>query len=295
MIEKKKDASTKGVRSVKKTTRKNSNIGRKIAEENRPAEIKIKEKRNISKRGNKKGENNSLILKKENSLKETPKEKSLRKNTEGFGFKRPKLKIIPLGGLHEIGKNITIFQYEDEMIVVDCGLSFPEDDMLGVDLVIPDITYILKNQEKLKGMVITHGHEDHIGGVPYFLKQVNTPIYGTRLTLGLIKNKLEEHNLLSSTDLNEIDPGMTIRLGKYFKVEFIQSSHSIPDSVMFAINTPVGTIIHTGDFKVDFTPMDGKLMDFGRLAELGNNGVLALLSDSTNAERKGFTDRKSVV
>ena len=208
---------------------------------------------------------------------------------------KAKLKIIPLGGLHEIGKNITVFEYEEDMIVVDCGLSFPEDGMLGVDLVIPDITYIVKNQEKLKGIVITHGHEDHIGGVPYFLKQVNTPIYGTKLTLGLIKNKLEEHRLENSTKLNEVNAGDTITLGKYFKVEFIQSSHSIPDSVMLAIHTPVGTLIHTGDFKVDFTPMDGKLLDFGRLAELGNQGVLALLSDSTNAERKGFTMSESSV
>ena len=168
------------------------------------------------------------------------------------------------------------------MIVVDCGLSFPEDDMLGVDLVIPDITYIIKNQEKLKGMVITHGHEDHIGSVPYFLKQVNTPIYGTRLTLGLIKNKLEEHRLVDSTKLNEVNPGETIKLGKHFKVEFIQSSHSIPDSVMLAIHTPVGTVVHTGDFKVDYTPMDGKIMDFGRLAELGNKGVLATFASNVH-------------
>ena len=215
--------------------------------------------------------------------------------SEKVGFKKPRLKIIPLGGLHEVGKNITVFQYDNEMIVVDCGLSFPEDDMLGVDLVIPDITYIIKNQEKLKGMVITHGHEDHIGSVPYFLKQVNTPIYGTRLTLGLIKNKLAEHRLVESTKLNEVTPGETIKLGKHFKVEFIQSSHSIPDSVMLAIHTPVGTVVHTGDFKVDYTPMDGKIMDFGRLAELGNKGVLALMSDSTNAERKGFTMSESTV
>ena len=224
----------------------------------------------------------------------TSKTRSIEKE-EQFGFKRPKLRIIPLGGLHEIGKNITVFEYGDDMIAVDCGLSFPEDDMLGVDLVIPDITYILKNQEKFRGLVITHGHEDHIGSIPYFLKQLNTPIYGTKLTLGLIKNKLEEHNLENSTKMQEVAPGQTVKLGKYFKVEFIQSSHSIPDSVMFAIHTPVGTVIHTGDFKVDFTPMDGKLMDFSRLAELGNKGVLALMSDSTNAERKGFTMSESTV
>ena len=210
-------------------------------------------------------------------------------------FKKSSLKIIPLGGLHEVGKNITVFEYEDEMIVVDCGLSFPEDDMLGIDLVIPDITYLVKNQEKLKGMVITHGHEDHIGGIPYFLKQINTPIYATRLAAGLISNKLEEHKLLRSTEMHIVTQGETIQLGKNFKVEFIRSSHSIPDSVMLAITTPVGTILHTGDFKVDYTPIDGQLMDFGRIAELGNKGILALMSDSTNAERKGFTMSESSV
>ena len=256
------------------------------------------DKRQITQKENtneERAQNNSLVLKKETYLKEISNDRALRKNEDRNGMKKSKLKIIPLGGLHEIGKNITIFQYENEMIVVDCGLSFPEDDMLGVDLVIPDITYILKNQEFLKGMLITHGHEDHIGGIPYFLKQINTPIYGTKLTLGLIKNKLDEHNLTPSTNLNEVLPGETIRLGKFFKIEFIQSSHSIPDSVMFAIHTPVGTVIHTGDFKVDYTPMDGKLMDLGRLAELGNKGVLALMSDSTNAERKGFTMSESSV
>ena len=254
-------------------------------------EIKVSKKRKQYSRNNEKKlkENTSLVVKPENRLKEyNSGYKNKKKSGEEFGFKKPTLRIIPLGGLHEIGKNITVFEYGDDMIVVDCGLSFPEDDMLGVDLVIPDITYIIKNQSKLRGIVITHGHEDHIGSVPYFLKQVNTPIYGTRLTLGLIKNKLEEHHLLSSTKLNDVDPGQTIKLGK-FKVEFIQSSHSIPDSVMLAITTPVGTVLHTGDFKIDYTPIDGKLIDLGRIAELGNNGILALMSDSTNAERKGFT------
>ena len=205
-----------------------------------------------------------------------------------------KLKIIPLGGLHEIGKNITVFEYENEMIAVDCGVSFPEDDMLGVDLVIPDITYIVNNKEKFKGLFITHGHEDHIGAIPYFLKQLNAPIYGTKLTLGLIRNKLEEHGLESSTELNEVKQGQTVKIG-CFKIEFIASSHSIPDSVMLAINTPVGTILHTGDFKIDYTPIDGKLMDLGRIAELGNKGILALMSDSTNSERRGFTMSESSV
>ena len=204
-------------------------------------------------------------------------------------FKKSNIKIIPLGGLHEVGKNITVFEYEDEIIVVDCGISFPEDDMLGVDLVIPDVTYLVKNQEKIKGMIITHGHEDHIGGIPYFLKQINVPIYATRLAAGLISNKLEEHKLLRSTDMHIVTQGQTIKLGNNFQVEFIRSSHSIPDSVMLAITTPTGTILHTGDFKVDYTPIDGQVMDLGRIAEIGQKGILALMSDSTNAERKGFT------
>ena len=221
--------------------------------------------------------------------------KTSNRKKEGEIFKKSKLKIIPLGGLHEIGKNITVFEYEDEIIVVDCGLSFPEDDMLGVDLVIPDITYLEKNVDRIKGLVITHGHEDHIGGVPYLLKKINIPIYATRLAAGLISNKLEEHKLLRSTKLIEVMQGQTIKLGKNFKVEFIRSSHSIPDSVMLAITTPAGTILHTGDFKVDFTPIDGKIMDFGRIAELGEQGILALMSDSTNSERKGFTMSESSV
>ena len=248
-------------------------------------------KKIIETRYNEKNENKNV----EKRTTIIEKKKLLKENNNYFMFRKPRLKIIPLGGLNEIGKNITIFEYDDEMIIVDCGLSFPEDDMLGVDLVIPDITYIIKNVQKLKGMFITHGHEDHIGGIPYFLKQVNTPIFGTKLTLGLIKNKLEEHNLTDSTTLNEVDPGKTVKIGNHFKVEFIQSSHSIPDSVMFAIHTPVGTIVHTGDFKVDYTPMDGRIMDFGRLAELGNKGVLALMSDSTNAERKGSTMSESAI
>ena len=217
------------------------------------------------------------------------------RNTNKSIFKKSKLKIIPLGGLHEIGKNITVFEYENEIIVVDCGLSFPEDDMLGIDLVIPDITYLEKNVDKIKGLVITHGHEDHIGSIPYLLKKINVPIYATKLTVGLIKNKLEEHKLLRTTELHEVTQGETVKLGKNFKVEFIRSSHSIPDSVMLGITTPAGTILHTGDFKVDFTPIDGKIMDFGRIAELGEQGILALMSDSTNSERKGFTMSESSV
>ena len=211
-----------------------------------------------------------------------------KNNTPKFEFKKDNLKIIPLGGLDEIGKNITVFEYGNEIVLVDCGLEFPEDDMLGVDLVIPDVTYLEKNKEKIKGLVVTHGHEDHIGAIPYVLKQINIPIYATRLTVGLIKNKLEEHKLLASTKLVTVEQGQTINFGN-IKVEFIRSSHSIPDSVMLAIHTPVGVVLHTGDFKVDFTPIDDKIMDLGRIAELGNKGILALMSDSTNSERKGYT------
>ena len=267
---------------TQKTTEKNTRIEKREIQENRVNQKEV-EQRNIESSivVKRKRRTNTKIIKTTNS-------------EEQFGFKRPKLRIIPLGGLHEIGKNITVFEYGDDMIAIDCGLSFPEDDMLGVDLVIPDITYILNNKEKFKGLVITHGHEDHIGGIPYFLKQFNVPIYGTKLTTGLIKNKLEEHNLVNSTKLHVVEQGQTIKLG-CFKIEFIRSTHSIPDSVMLAINTPVGTIMHTGDFKIDFTPIDGKIMDLGRIAEIGNRGILALMSDSTNSERKGYTMSESSV
>lgn len=216
------------------------------------------------------------------------KEKKQVGEKEQIKFKTSNLKIIPLGGLLEIGKNMTVFEYENDIIIVDCGLAFPEDDMLGIDLVIPDITYLEKNKDKIRGLFITHGHEDHIGAIPYFLKQIDVPIYATPLTVGLIENKLEEHKLLRKTRLKTVKQGQTINAGS-MKVEFIRSCHSIPDSVMFAIHTPVGTIIHSGDFKIDYTPIDDERMDLGRLAELGNKGVLALLADSTNAERKGYT------
>ena len=205
------------------------------------------------------------------------------------------LKVIALGGLDEIGKNITVFQYEDEIIVDDCGLEFPDDDMLGVDLVIPDVSYLEQNKDKIKGIFITHGHEDHIGSLPYVIEQLGFPtIYATRLTCKLIEHKMEEHHLLQSVKIQVVEHGQTIETGK-MAVEFIRSSHSIPDSCMLAIHTPVGVVVHTGDFKVDFTPIDGQMMDFGRLSELGTQGVLALLSDSTNSEKRGFTmSEKSV-
>lgn len=210
-------------------------------------------------------------------------------------FAKSKLKVIPLGGMNEIGKNITVFEYENEIIVVDCGLAFPEDDMLGVDLVIPDISYLEKNIDKVKALIITHGHEDHIGSVPYFLKKINVPVYGTKLTLGLIKNKLVEHNLDKTTTLKCVKPRDVVKFGKNFKVEFIKMTHSIADSVAVAITTPVGVLLHTGDFKVDYTPIDGEPMDLQRLAELGKEGVTLLMSDSTNVQRPGHTMSESSV
>lgn len=201
---------------------------------------------------------------------------------------KKKLKVIPLGGLQEIGKNITAFEYDEDIIVVDCGLAFPEDDMLGIDLVIPDISYLMKNREKIRGIILTHGHEDHIGGMPYLLKEINVPVYGTRLTNGLLALKLEEHGLLEVTRLENVEAGETVQLGA-FKVEFIHSTHSIADAVSLALHTPVGVIIHTSDFKIDYTPIEGKPIDLARFAELGNKGVLLLMCDSTNVERTGFT------
>ena len=199
-----------------------------------------------------------------------------------------KMKIIPLGGLDEIGKNMTVYEYGGELIVVDCGMGFPGDDMYGVDLVIPDVTYLVKQRSRIRGMFITHGHEDHIGSIPYVLKQVNMPIYCTRLTAGLIKLKLEEHGLLKQTKLITVEAGEMIRVGKFY-VEFIHVNHSIADSVAFAIHTYMGVIVHTGDFKIDSTPIDGDVIDLGRFGELGREGVLALLADSTNVERPGYT------
>ena len=205
-----------------------------------------------------------------------------------------KVKVIPLGGINEIGKNLTAFEYKEEIIVIDCGLAFPDEDMYGIDIVIPDISYLIKNKEKVKGIFLTHGHEDHIGALPYFLKQLNVPVYGTKLTLGLVGNKLKEHGLLSSVELKTVAPRDNIKL-QYMSVEFIKTNHSIADSVAIAIHTPLGVIIHTGDFKVDYTPIDGEIIDLARFAELGRKGVLLLLADSTNVERPGYTMSESTV
>ena len=204
-----------------------------------------------------------------------------------------KVQIIPLGGLGEIGKNMTVFRYGDDMILIDAGLMFPEDDMLGIDLVIPDITYLIENQDKLKGIFLTHGHEDHIGALPYVMKQIDCPVYGTALTLGILQGRLKE-NGVSSDNCRTIKPGDKITAGA-FKLDFIRVNHSIPDAIAIAINTPIGTIIHTGDFKIDHTPVDGQVTEFNKFAEYGDRGVLALLADSTNAERPGFTPSEKMV
>ena len=207
---------------------------------------------------------------------------------------KSKLKVMMLGGLGEIGKNITVFEYGNDIIIIDCGIAFPDDDMPGVDLVIPDFSYLEANQDKIRGMLLTHGHEDHIGAIPYFLRTMNVPIYGTRLTLGIVEKKLSEHRLPFNPELVCVEPGDTVQLG-IFSAEFIRVNHSIADACCIAVKTPVGTVVHSGDFKLDLTPIDGKIMDITRLGELGNRGVLLLLCESTNAERPGFTPSEKKV
>ena len=224
-----------------------------------------------------------------NKLARNNKYKEINKVAKGTVLMREeKVKIIPLGGLGEIGKNITVFECDDEIIVVDCGIAFPDEEMYGVDLIIPDISYLKNNVKKIKGIFLTHGHEDHIGSLPYVLKEVNVPIYGTKLTIGIVKTKLEEHNLLSEVKLHNVEAGDIIKFDK-FKVEFIRNTHSIADSCSLAIFTPVGTILHTGDFKIDYTPIDGETMDLQRISNLGKEGVTLLMADSTNVERKGHS------
>ena len=207
---------------------------------------------------------------------------------------KAKLKLIPLGGFNEIGKNMMVVEYKETIVIIDCGLMFPDEEMLGIDLVIPDITYLHKNREKVKAIVLTHGHEDHIGALPYILKQINVPVYGTKLTLGIVENKLREHGLINDVELIVIKAKDTVKIGE-LDVEFIKTNHSIADSVAIAIHSPIGTIVHTGDFKIDYQPIDGEIIDFQRFAELGKHGVLALMSDSTNVERPGFTMSESTV
>ena len=235
---------------------------------------------------------------KEAGISQNDSKKSERKKRNGGKNlkkeKTSKLKIIPLGGLEQIGMNITAFEYEDSIIVVDCGLSFPEDDMYGIDLVIPDVTYLKDNLEKVKGFFITHGHEDHIGAIPYVLRDVNVPIYATKLTIGIIEHKLKEHNMLTKVKRKVVKYGQHINLG-CFRVEFIKTNHSIQDAAALAIYSPAGTVVHTGDFKVDYTPVFGDAIDLQRFGEIGKKGVLALMCDSTNAERRGFTMSEKTV
>ena len=205
-----------------------------------------------------------------------------------------KLKVIPLGGMGEIGKNITAIEYNNDIIVIDCGLAFPDEEMYGVDLIIPDISYLINNRDKVRGLVLTHGHEDHIGAIPYILKQLQMPVYGTKLTIGLVKTKLEEHKLLNETKIESVEIGDILELGA-FKIEFIRATHSIADSCSLAIYTPLGTILHTGDFKIDYTPIDGKLMDLQRISNIGRDGVLLLMADSTNVERTGHSLSESTI
>ena len=207
---------------------------------------------------------------------------------------KAKVKIIPLGGLNEIGKNMTAIEYKNDIVIIDCGLKFPDEDMFGIDVVIPDITYLLKHRDKVSGIFLTHGHEDHIGALPYVLKQLNVPEYGTKLTLGIVQSKLKEHNLLSTTELITVKPRDVVRLNSV-SVEFIKTNHSIADSVAIAVHTPLGAVLHTGDFKVDYTPIDGEPMDFARFAELGKKGVLLMMADSTNVERPGYTMSEKIV
>lgn len=221
-------------------------------------------------------------------------DKPSRNQKQNKDIRRTPIKIIPLGGLNEIGKNMTVFECCNDMFILDCGLAFPDADMPGVDIVIPDFTYVERNRDKLRGIVLTHGHEDHIGGLAYFLKKINVPIYGTRLTLALVDGKLKEHGLSGKVKLNVVEPKKTVKMG-CMAVEFIKVNHSIPDAVGMAIHTPAGIVVHTGDFKVDYTPIDGQAIDLARFGELGSRGVLALMAESTNAERPGYTHTERTV
>lgn len=267
-------------KNVNNETKKPSAAKKPTNEKKSPTKTRQSVKQN-SKQTSKQAAKNTVYKPKNQS-------ESKRKTT-----KKP-LRIIPLGGLGEIGKNITVYEYERDIILVDCGMSFPDEEMPGIDIVIPDFSYLVENRERILGLFVTHGHEDHIGGIPYLLKQINVPIYGTRLTLGLVEGKLREHKLLGGAKLNVVSPGEKISVGK-FSVEFIHVNHSIPDAVAFAIKTPVGTVVQTGDFKIDTTPIDDQVIDLSRFAKLGSEGVLALLSDSTNAERPGYTASEKLV
>ncbi len=286
----KHNAKSKGSKSGKQTASKKNtdykrNDGKKT--DNKPTENKKRESKKDTKKP----------FDKKNTRKSTQKNTQKSKgNNNRRGPKREEtaIKISFLGGLNEVGKNMTLYECRDDMIIVDCGLAFPEPEMLGVDLVIPDFTYVEENADKIKGIFITHGHEDHIGGLAYLLKRVNIPVYGTKLTIGLIENKLAEHKILDKVELNVIKPKDKIQVG-CFEVEAIHVNHSIPDALALAINSPAGLVLQTGDFKIDTTPIDGEVIDLARIARLGDKGVLCLLSDSTNAQRPGYTASEKTV
>ncbi len=244
-------------------------------------------KRRNGRGGAKKPDNG--MTKKPDILRIVPKEIVASKKQE-----HSKVKIMMLGGLNEIGKNLCVMEYENDIIIVDCGLAFPDEDMPGIDLVIPDFTYLEKNASKIRGVLLTHGHEDHIGGLPYLLKLINVPVYGTKLTLGILENKLAEHRILNSCNLNTVTAGTVVKLGA-FKCEFIRANHSIADACMIAIRTPVGIILHTGDFKLDVSPIGGEMMDLTRIGEYGREGVLLLMCESTNVDHPGFTPSEKKV
>ncbi|MBO5021186.1 MAG: ribonuclease J, partial [Clostridia bacterium] len=276
-----------------KTPKNQQNEKKKKNVTNKKSNIQKTDKRkgnNLKGTGNGRQQNKNAKTNK--PVRDNKSTKSVKRNNKPIPAKP--VKIIPLGGLGEIGKNITLYEYDGDMFLVDCGMSFPDEEMPGIDIVIPDFSYVLENKDRIKGLVVTHGHEDHIGAIPYLLKNFNLPIYATRLTIGLIAEKLKESKLLGDAKLNTVKPGDTVTLGK-FTVEFIHVNHSIPDAVAFAITCPAGTIVHTGDFKIDTTPIDDYVIDIGRFAEYGKRGVLALLADSTNAERPGYTASEKLV
>ena len=287
-------AETNSSSAKSSATQKNNSVSRE------PRTIRTQKIKSVTKSRAAKAEQKTPVKQKSSTSDKSVKAKTLtakpkaqRSAVRRDTARKTKVKIIPLGGLNEIGKNLTVIECSNDIIVLDSGIAFPDSEMLGIDLVIPDYTYLEKNAEKIRGIVITHGHEDHIGGLPYMLRKVNAPVYATRLTIGLIEGKLKEHGI-TGTKLVNITPGQTVRLG-CMAVEFIRVNHSIPDAVGMAFHTPAGIIVHTGDFKVDFTPIDDGVIDLARFAELGNKGVLALMADSTNSERPGYTMSERLV
>lgn len=288
---------------VKATENKETTVAVKTADSEKPKQThqrnntrnqRTNQPRKTNKNINTKAAETEIKTDEKPKAKTQTKPRNPRRNTRSNLTKKATVKIIPLGGLNEIGKNFTVIECSNDIFIIDCGLAFPDAEMPGVDIVIPDFTYVEKNKDKIRGIVVTHGHEDHIGGIPYLLKKINVPVYATRLTIGLIEGKLKEHGLLANAKLNEVVPHQTVKLG-CMAVEFIRVNHSIPDAVGMAVYTPAGTIVYTGDFKVDYTPIEGGIIDLARFGELGEKGVLALMSDSTNSERRGFTMSESKV